>query len=352
MSSAGGSDHRPEGGGVRAADIATLLGGILEGDPAAWVDGFAPLPTATGTQASFFGDARYADEIAATRAAIVLVTSELAPAAAHVPARILVPDPHAALIALLPRLYAPPARPQGVHASAVIGADVTIGRDVTIEPFACVGDGAVIGDGAWIGPHCDVGPGVRLGAHVRLVSHATLYPGTVLGDRVVLHAGTRVGSDGFGYAYADGVHRKIPHVGGCVIESDVEVGANCTIDRGSIGDTVIGAGTKIDNLCHIAHNVRIGRLCLLMAGVGISGSTTLGDGVIMAGQSGAAGHLTIGDGARIAARGGAACDIPAGETWSGFPARPHKEILRGQAAVRRLTSILRELERLLPGQRP
>jgi UDP-3-O-[3-hydroxymyristoyl] glucosamine N-acyltransferase len=349
VSSVGGAGSPPDQGGLRAADIATLVGGTLEGEPDARVTGFAPLPLATATDASFFSHARYADDVATTQAAVVLVTAALAPAAAHVRARVIVADPHAALIDVLPRLYPSPPRPLGVHASAVIGDGVSMGAGVTVEPFARIGDGVALGDGVWIGPHCDVAPGVRIGAHSRLVSHNTLYPRTVLGERVVLHAGTRIGSDGFGYSFGGGMHRKIPHVGGCVIDHDVEIGANCTIDRGSIGDTVVGAGTKIDNLCHVAHNVRIGRLCLLMAGVGISGSTTLGDGVIMAGQSGSVGHVTIGAGARIAGRGGVASDVPPGETWSGFPARPHTEVLRGQATVRRLTAIVRDLERLLKG---
>jgi UDP-3-O-[3-hydroxymyristoyl] glucosamine N-acyltransferase len=164
---------------------------------------------------------------------------------------------------------------------------------------------------------------------------------------VHVHAGARLGSDGFGYVFRGGAHDKIPHVGRCIIESDVEIGANSTIDRGSIDDTVIGAGTKIDNLVHVAHNVRIGRLCLLMAQVGIAGSVHVEDGCILAGQVGISGHHTIGRGARLAARAGVFGDVPAGETWSGYPARPHREALRAQAALFKLPSLLRGLERLL-----
>jgi UDP-3-O-[3-hydroxymyristoyl] glucosamine N-acyltransferase len=175
----------------------------------------------------------------------------------------------------------------------------------------------------------------------------TLYSGSRLGERVILHAGVIVGSDGFGYVYRDNQHQRIPHVGRCIIENDVEIGANTTIDRGSISDTVIGAGTKIDNLVQIGHNVRIGRLCLLMAHVGIAGSATIEDGVILAGQAGIGGHLTIGRGARIAGQAGVFGDVPAGETWSGYPARPHKEALRAQAALFKLAKLLRPIERLL-----
>ena len=192
-----------------------------------------------------------------------------------------------------------------------------------------------------------IGSGVIVGTGCRLHSGATLYPGTTLGDRVIVHAGARIGSDGFGYVFKGSRHEKIPHVGRCVVESDVEIGANTTIDRGSIDDTVIGAGTKIDNLVHIAHNVRIGRLCLIMAQVGIAGSVRVEDGAILAGQAGIAGHHTIGAGARLAAQAGAFGDVPAGETWSGYPARPHREALRAQAAMFKLPSLLRGLERLL-----
>jgi UDP-3-O-[3-hydroxymyristoyl] glucosamine N-acyltransferase len=157
----------------------------------------------------------------------------------------------------------------------------------------------------------------------------------------------RVASDGFGYVFRDGAHQKIPHVGRCIIEDDVEVGANTTIDRGSIDDTVVGAGTKIDNLVHVGHNVRIGRLCLLMAQVGVAGSTRIEDGCVLAGQAGIGGHIVIGKGARIGGQAGVFGSVPAGETWSGYPARPHRDALRAQAAVFKLPAMLRKLERLI-----
>ncbi|NUP54266.1 MAG: UDP-3-O-(3-hydroxymyristoyl)glucosamine N-acyltransferase, partial [Gemmatimonadaceae bacterium] len=191
------------------------------------------------------------------------------------------------------------------------------------------------------------GAGVVIGAGCRIDPGAALYAGTTVGDRVRVHAGARLGSDGFGYVFRGGRHEKIPHVGRCIVEADVEIGANTTIDRGSIDDTVIGAGTKIDNLVHVAHNVRIGRLCLIMAQVGIAGSVRVEDGVILAGQVGISGHHTIGAQARLAAQAGVFGDIPPGETWSGYPARPHREALRAQAALFKLPSLLRGLERLL-----
>jgi len=180
----------------------------------------------------------------------------------------------------------------------------------------------------------------------------TIYSGVRIGNRVTVHAGARIGSDGFGYVPRDGQHLKIPHVGGCVIEDDVEIGANTTIDRGSIDDTVVGAGTKIDNLVQIAHNVRIGKACLIMAQVGIAGSVRVEDGCMLLGQVGVSGHHTIGQGARLAAQAGVFGDIPAGETWSGYPARPHKEALRAQAALFKLPNLLRRIERLLNSTPP
>jgi UDP-3-O-[3-hydroxymyristoyl] glucosamine N-acyltransferase len=214
-----------------------------------------------------------------------------------------------------------------------------------------IGEGARIGARTRLDAHVVVGSGVEIGDDCHVYPGATLYGGTRLHDRVVVHAGARLGSDGFGYVFRDGAHAKIPHVGRCIVESDVEIGANTTIDRGSIDDTVIGAGTKIDNLVHVAHNVRIGRLCLIMAQVGIAGSVRIEDGCIIAGQAGLAGHVTIGKGARLAAQAGVFGSIPAGETWSGYPARPHKEALRAQAAMYKLPSLLRALERLIARDR-
>jgi UDP-3-O-[3-hydroxymyristoyl] glucosamine N-acyltransferase len=251
------------------------------------------------------------------------------------------------MLTVLPNLYRAPAREPGVHSTARIGRGATLGRDVTIGPYAVIGDGASIGDRAWVDSHVVIGAGVVVGPDVRVFPSATLYSGTVVGARAVVHAGARIGSDGFGYVFRNGIHDKIPHVGRCVIEEDVEIGANTTIDRGSIDDTVIGAGTKIDNLVQVGHNVRVGRLCLIMAQVGIAGSARIGDGVVLAGQAGLGGHVTIGDKARVGGQSGVFGDIPATETWSGYPARPHRQSLRASAALLRLADIIAKLERLV-----
>jgi UDP-3-O-[3-hydroxymyristoyl] glucosamine N-acyltransferase len=180
-----------------------------------------------------------------------------------------------------------------------------------------------------------------------LFPHVTLYSGSEIGARVVLHSGVRIGSDGFGYVFTGSEHSKIPHVGRCVIGDDVEIGANTTIDRGSIDDTMIGAGTKIDNLVQVGHNVQIGSRCLIMAQVGIAGSARIGDGCVIAGQAGLGGHISVGAGARIGGQSGVFGNVPAGEVWSGYPARPHREALRATGALFKLAGLMKRLEKIL-----
>jgi UDP-3-O-[3-hydroxymyristoyl] glucosamine N-acyltransferase len=341
------------GGGSRvltAEAIAAAVGGAVEGDATAQVTGVAPLDRADVTHLTFLASAKYAPLAEGRELGVLLVTDELA----HVGrarARIVVKNPHEAMLPLLPLLYPAPAHAAGIHPSASLGRGVVLGDDVSIGPGVVLGAGARLGSRTRLDAHVVVGAGVEIGEDCHVYPSVTLYPGTRVGDRVRLHAGVRIGSDGFGYVFSDGAHVKIPHVGRCIIEHDVEIGANTTIDRGSIDDTVIGAGTKIDNLVMVAHNVRIGRLCLLMSQVGIAGSARIEDGCIIAGQVGIAGHVTIGKGARLAAQAGVFGSVPAGETWSGYPARPHKEALRAQAAMFKLPSLIRALERLVERER-
>ncbi len=328
---------------LTAAAIAAAVGGTLDGDGSVTVTRVAGLDSADAASLSFFSASRYSDDAMATRAGVVFVTAPLATHVAHVPARIVVSKPQEAMLAALALLHRPTPFTPGVHASAVVGDGVTLGDGVAI------GARAVIGDGSTIGARSRIHAGVTLGDNVVVGTDCIVHPGVVayantqIGDRVIVQAGAVLGSDGFGYVFGNGAHQKIPHVGRCVLESDVEIGANTTIDRGSIGDTVIGAGTKIDNLVQVGHNVRMGKLCLVMAQVGISGSTRIGDGVIIAGQAGIQGHISIGAGARIGGQSGVFGDVPAGETWSGYPARPHRESLRVQAAAHRLPALLKTL---------
>jgi UDP-3-O-[3-hydroxymyristoyl] glucosamine N-acyltransferase len=337
-----------EGGSVlTAAAIAEAVGGKLVGDPSVIVSGVAALDRASPRDVSFLGAAKYASIFATSHAGVVLILPELADAPGTAPARVVVERPQEALLTLLPRFHRAAATTPGIHPTAILGAGVRVGGEVSLGAYAVIGEDVELGEGSVIGPHCVVGDGVTIGQRCQLVASVTVYSGSRIGDRVTIHAGARIGSDGFGYVQRDGQHLKIPHVGGCIVDDDVEIGANTTIDRGSIDDTVIGAGTKIDNLVQIGHNVRIGRLCLIMGQAGIAGSVRVEDGCMILGQVGISGHHTIGKGARLAAQSGVFGDIPAGETWSGYPARPHKEALRAQAALFKLPSLLRRIERLL-----
>lgn len=323
------------------------------GDPAAEVCAVAPLDRAGPRDATMLASARYAAELIGCGAAVVLIDAKLADVPGDVRARVVVEKPYEAMLALLPALYPGDRAEPMVAATARIGCGARLGSAVRVEDYAVVGAGAVIGDGAWIGAHAVIGAGVLVGEGARVHAAATLYGGTVLGARSIVHSGARLGSDGFGYVLREGAggsggrHERIPHVGRCMIGADVEIGANSTIDRGSIDDTVIGDGTKIDNLVHIAHNVRMGERCLVMAQVGIAGSTRIGDGAVIAGQAGIGGHASIGAGARIAAQAGVFGDVPAGESWSGYPARPHRESLRASAALLKLPALIRRIEELL-----
>jgi UDP-3-O-[3-hydroxymyristoyl] glucosamine N-acyltransferase len=332
---------------ITAEAIAALVSGELIGDGRTSVSGVAPLDRAGAEHLSILSSGKYAPMMATTKAGVVLVDPEFRDAPGAPRARIIVKQPLEKLLSLLPRLYPPESLAPGVASTARIGRGAELGQGVSIGEYAIIGANTRLGESVLIGPHTVIGDNVSIGDNARLWPGVTIYSGATLGARTMIHSGARIGCDGFGYVFRDGAHLKIPHVGRCIIGDDVEIGANTTIDRGSIDDTVIGNGTKIDNLVHVAHNVRIGQKCLLMAQVGIAGSVIVGDGAILAGQAGISGHLSIGAGAKVAAQAGVFGDIPAGESWSGYPARPHRESLRASAALFKLAGMMRRLEKLL-----
>ncbi len=288
-------------------------------------------------------DPRRLPDAEASAAGALLVGSASAPA---VKPALRASNIRAAFARVLGAFAPPPRTGEGIHPTAVVAHDAGVGRDVTLGPFVVVEAGATIGDRTIILAGASIGPRVRIGAECLLHPAVTIYPDSMIGDRVIIHSGTVIGSDGFGYATEDGVHLKIPHLGRVVIEDDVEIGANVAVDRGTLGETRIGRGTKIDNLVQVAHNVTIGEGVILVGQVGIAGSVTIGPGALLAGQAGVSDHLTIGAGARVLGRAGVMRDIPAGATVLGIPAQDHKEELRIWALTRRLPELIARLETL------
>ncbi|MFN2432269.1 MAG: UDP-3-O-(3-hydroxymyristoyl)glucosamine N-acyltransferase [Gemmatimonadota bacterium] len=325
-------------------DVAAALGARLHGDGSLTVSGLAPLREARPGQLSFVAHPRYLEQALASSATALIVPRDFPGNGDH--ALLEVADPYAAyaVAAGFFEQARPPAR--GVHSSAALGPGVRLGEGVRVGPLAVLERGAVLEDDVWVGAACVVGEGVRVGAASRLAPRVTLLPGTVLGARCIVQSGTVVSSDGFGYAGSPEGPRRIPQLGGVTVGDDVEIGANCTIDRGSLNDTRIGRGTKIDNLVHIAHNVQVGERVLLVAQVGISGSTRIGDGAVLAGQVGVVGHVEVGAGARVGAQSGVTKSVPAGEEWFGYPARERRASFRLHALVAKLPALVARLRGL------
>ena len=324
------------------AEVASIASGVLErGDPAAVVERVAPLADAGPGDLAFLDNPRYLADFAVTRAtACILAPKHVARAPAGL-ALIAAGEPYRAM-ALVMQAFFPeafrlrgPFGQDGVSPAAHVHPAARLEDGVTVEPGAVIGAGAEIGRGTVVSANAVIGAGVRIGRDSYVGPGCSILF-ALIGNRVVVHGGVRIGQDGFGFAMGPRGHLKVPQIGRVVIQDDVEIGANATIDRGSNRDTVIGEGTKIDNGVQIGHNVTVGRHCILVALTGISGSTVLGDFVALGGQAGIAGHLTIGPGAQIAGSSSVKDDIPAGERWAGTPARPVRRFMREQAALARL----------------
>lgn len=326
------------------AQVARLVDGVVEGDPERVVRGVKPLDEAGPDELTFVAEARYFPYIQASRAGAVLLARESDAPLADGATAVRVDDTRRALARILAALYPEDAAQAGVHPTAVVEATAEVAPTASVGPYAVIGAGSRVGERARIGAQVVIGRRCQVAAEAVIHPHATLYDGVIVGERSIVHSGARLGADGFGYVWEDGGHRKVPQVGICRIGADVEVGANTTIDRGSVGDTVVGDGTKIDNLVQIGHNCRIGRHVVIVSQVGISGSTRVGDGAVLGGQVGVGGHLEIGPGARIGAQAGVTASVAAGETVSGYPARPHREALRVQAATFRLPELMKRLK--------
>ncbi|MBF2053884.1 MAG: UDP-3-O-(3-hydroxymyristoyl)glucosamine N-acyltransferase [Candidatus Sericytochromatia bacterium] len=321
------------------ATLATRLGLDWRGAPQTPVVGLCEPQALQAGQLALILDARRLAQLPPDAAGVLLLSADLAEQTA-LPC-LLAADPRAAFAAALDLFYPQLPLRHSISPQACIDPNARLAEPVEIGPFAVIEAGVQIGPGTRIGPHCVLGAGSVIGPDCRLGPRVVLGPQTQMGERVIIHAGTVIGADGYGFYKAEGRHHKIPQVGRVEIADDVEIGALVAIDRATLGQTRIGEGTKIDNLVQIGHNVQIGKHCLLVAQVGIAGSTVIGDHVTLAGQTGVAGHLHVGDGVVAAGKSGITRDIPPGQRVAGYPAQPMQQEFRERAALRRLPRWLR-----------
>lgn len=345
-----------EGEGHTLADLAVRVGGEVAGDGERRITGVRALGDAGPEHLSLLTHPRYREQAAASRAGAVMVPAGKRSLAAAAVGRdlLLVADPPRALAVLLPLFHSPRRPAPGVHSSAIVGAGCTIDPSAHVGPYAVIGDGTTVGAGAAVEALAVVGRDCVIGAGARLHPHAVVYDGCEVGPGGELHSGAVIGADGFGFAsrVVDGAveHTKVPQVGRVVLEADVEVGVNSAVDRGALGETRVGAGSKIDNLVQVGHNCRLGRGVLLSGQVGLAGSTVVGDGVVMGGRSGSSGHLEIGAGAQVAGTSVVMQSVPAGQKVGGLPAIELKAWRRQVTQLGRLDDFvqrLRAIERRL-----
>ena len=324
-------------------EIAQWAGAVLAqgADAQRRIDDVAPLEAARPEHLAFLDNPAYAAALKATRAGAVLVSQRYADLTPVGCVALITPQPYRAMAQVLARLFPSATRPgpgyggAGLAVGAHIHPTARLEHDVTVDPGAVIGPRVEIGAGAVIASGAVIGADVRIGRQCSIGANASVQC-ALIGDRVILHPGVHIGQDGFGFAMGPGGHLKVPQIGRVIIQDDVEIGAGTTIDRGANRDSVIGEGTKIDNLVQIGHNVMIGRHCVIVAQVGISGSCVIEDYVAIGGQSGIAGHLRIGAGAQIAACSGVMNNVPAGARWGGTPAKPLREFFREIATLKKL----------------
>lgn len=307
------------------------------------IHGVQPLDRGAPGDLVFLENALYASDLAKTRATACLVSPKYAAGVPDGTIALVTPQPYHAFARVLAMIFPAATRPRsmfgavGVAPGAVVHPTARLEEDVTVDPLALIGPGAEIGAGTVVCAGAVIGPSVRIGRDCAVGANASIQH-ALIGNRVILHPGARIGQDGFGFAMGAPGHLKVPQIGRVIIQDDVEIGANTAIDRGANRDTVIGEGTKIDNLVMIAHNVVIGRHCVIVGQVGISGSTIVEDYAVLAGQVGVAGHLRIGMGAQIGAQAGVMTDVPPGAKFGGYPAKPGRQWMRETATLTRLAA--------------
>ena len=332
---------------LTAAEIAKHIGGEVLGDASLVLHRFAPADRAQPGDLTFAENQNYFARAEQSAASAIIVDG---PFASTQKVLIRVPNSRVAFAKVLPLFFPEPVFAAGIHATAIIAASARLDGAVYVGPYCVIGEGVRIGARSVLQGGNFVGANCTLGEEVNLFPNVTVYAGTEMGNRVRVHSGTVIGADGFGYVQDNGFHRKVPQIGNVIIRDDVEIGANVTIDRGALGPTIVGRGTKIDNLVQIAHNVTLGEHCLVVSQAGIAGSTKLGNYVVLGGQVGLAGHLKIGNRVSVAAQSGVMHNIPDGEKWIWTPAQPDRQAKRQMIAIQQLPDLLRrvaELERKL-----
>jgi UDP-3-O-[3-hydroxymyristoyl] glucosamine N-acyltransferase len=332
-----------------AQQIALLIQGKIEGDATAVVRNFGKIESAMPGEISFLANPKYEEFIYSTKASIIIVNESLVLKKQVAATLLRVPDAYAAFATLLTKYQEMKNENLvGIQSPSFIAGTAKLGEQNFVAAFAYIGENVQTGKQVKIFPGAVIGENVKIGNNVTIHAGVIIYSDCVLGDNVTIHSGSIIGSDGFGFApKADGTYQKIPQLGNVIIEDDVEIGSNTTIDRATIGSTIIKKGVKIDNLIQIAHNVEIGENTVIAAQVGISGSTKIGKGVMMGGQSGTIGHLTIADGIKIAARTGITKDFKqAGITLSGYPAREQSAFLRTQVSLKNLSELEKRVKEL------
>lgn len=329
---------------LTVTELAKQLKAEVIGSGAGVVRSVGPVGAANQTTLTFLADDKHLAELKSSHAGAVIVAKVIAGLSMS---QLVVKNVNAALIEAL-KIFAPKLQlpTSGVHPTAAIASNVKLGKNVSIGSFVVIENGAEIGDNTVIAAGCKIGQNSKIGANCRLDCNVVIYHNCAIGNSVIIQANSTVGSTGFGYAFIDGAHRLIPHNGIVVIEDFVEIGANSCVDRAKFGETRIGAGTKIDNLVQIAHNVIIGKCCLIAGQVGIAGSVKIGDGVVFAGASGASDNVEIGDGVLLAARAVAINNIKPGKQVLGFPAIERKDMLRVWAASNRLPKLMEQFREL------
>jgi len=327
---------------VTLGELASLVQGRVRGNPERPLRGIRPLATAGPEDLSFLTQSKYREEARRSRAGALLVGAE--EELSH--DLLVAPDPAWALGELLRRFHPPRPAAAGVPPTALVAASAEIDPTAHVGPQVVVGEGSHVGARAALHAGVVLGAGCVVGADCVLYPRAVLYDGTELGQRVIVHSGAVLGADGFGYALHDGTMVKVPQVGRVVVEDDVEIGANSTVDRATLDETRIGAGSKLDNLVQVGHNVRLGKGCVLCGQAGIAGSARLGDGVVLGGQSGVSGHLEVGSGVQVAGKSAVLQPVPAGVKVGGIPAVPLPEWRRQVSRLARLGELFRRVRRL------